>query len=88
MKKIAEVLKEEEELKSSLKRDLIKVCQLYDRMTKDLSRSREQNSILQYRIAKRKLNIYASYLSGFKNLDRLSLLFASFDKKQEEDDNA
>ena len=84
MNKIAEMLNAERELNKSLKSDLIKICQLYDKLTKQLSRSRDQNEMLKYRVAKRKLNIYASYLNGFKNIDRLSLLFESFNK--EEDD--
>lgn len=77
--KTSQVLDEEKKINSSLKEDIIKICDLYGRLTKQLSRDRKK--ILQYRIAKRKLNIYSSYLNGLKNIDRLSLLFSRLEEE-------
>jgi len=77
--KIEDILSKEIETRKRLTEDLMEMCRLHAGLSKELLKDKASSRILQSRIAKRKMNIYASLLNGLKNVDRLSQLFANID---------
>ena len=83
-KEVQAALENEVEINRRLRAEIIAICEKYDKLSKQLIKERTSSSILQSRIAKRKVGIYTSLLSGLKGIERLSRIMTNFNEEDNE----